>query len=377
MGTLIELFDREHICNVFAQDALHCSRVVFVGTKELSDSEANLRKYFKKRGAPKLVFKTVPVMSCEEIYNVLQKILQDYPDCMLDLTGGSDEAIFAAGRLSSASSIPFIKSDIENMCVQGVYNSKMPAVHSGGYKINDIIELAGGHVRGFGHFDLSSAYDRIYKYIDVMWKILLDYHDSWYKQVRYFQNVLRGKSEDDINAPREAVNCSCDDEIMTRLHNDGILNKLKLSGSSVKFRFSNNDIRRLICDVGVWLELYVYKTVRECGAFTDAGISVVIDWDGIKEEYDVVNEVDVMACRGARSLFISCKTGPVSVEAVNEINILCSHFGGRYAKAVIVTATKMSQDNLCTYKRAAELGIQIIELDDLLAGDLEQILCSL
>ena len=377
METLIELYDSEPIYNVFAQDTLNCRRVVFIGTAAHFKTADKLRKYFAKRGAPELIFKTVSDMDCEEIYNAIQNIITAYPDCMLDLTGGSGEAVFAAGRLSAHSGIPFIKSDIENMCVRGVYNTKNFEARSDGYKINDIIELAGGHVRGFGHFDLSSAYGKVYDYIDIMWKILLDYHDSWYKQVRYFQNVLRGKDGAAFEASRESGGFQCIDDIMTRLHNDGILNTLKLSGSKVSFSFSNTDIKRLICDVGVWLELYVYKTVRECGAFTDAGISVVVDWDGIREEYDVLNEIDVMACRGAKSVFISCKTGPVSVEAVNEINILCSHFGGRYAKAVIVTATSMSRDNLCTYKRAAELDIQIIELEDLLAGDLEQILCSL
>lgn len=377
MGTLIELFDDVPVLNTFAQDTLCCERVVFIGTQELARSKTLLRKYFSKRGAPELIFKTIPRMDCDEVYAAIQEIITAYPDSMLDLTGGSDEAVFAAGRLSAVSDIPFISSDIENMCVRGVYNSGEKAVFSHGYTINDIIELAGGTIRGFGHFDLGSAYKKVYRHIDAMQKILLDYHDCWYRQVRYFQNVLRANAHDRISVPFEAGECRCSREIMTRLYEDGLLSHLEFSENTVKFSFCDDTVRRLICDVGVWLELYVYKTVRECGAFSDCGISVVLDWDGVKEKYDVVNEVDVMACRGAKALFISCKTGPVSVEAVNEINVLCSHFGGGYSRAVIVTTTRMSQDNLCTYKRAAELGVGVIELDDLIAGDLEQILLAL
>ena len=76
----------------------------------------------------------------------------------------------------------------------------------------------------------------------------------------------------------------------------------------------------------------------------------------------VSNEIDVMATRGVIPLFLSCKTSDVKTEALNELAILRDRFGGKGAKAAIVTTEPC---NAAARHRAAQLGIAVIDLEEL------------
>ena len=91
----------------------------------------------------------------------------------------------------------------------------------------------------------------------------------------------------------------------------------------------------------------------------------MVDWEGDHRSNAVSNEVDVMCTRGVTPVFISCKTCEVKTEALNELAILRDRFGGRIARAAIVTAEK---GGAAMRNRASELGILVIDLNDLTAG---------
>ena len=108
--------------------------------------------------------------------------------------------------------------------------------------------------------------------------------------------------------------------------------------------------------------------------FNDVITSAVVDWDGEGSRNAVTNELDVMCTRGITPVFISCKTCDVKTEALNELAILRDRFGGKIAKAAIVTAEK---GGIPMRNRASELGISVIDLNDLLAGRTDKRLRSL
>ena len=81
-----------------------------------------------------------------------------------------------------------------------------------------------------------------------------------------------------------------------------------------------------------------------------------------------------MCTRGVTPVFISCKTCDVRTEALNELAILCNRFGGVMARSAIVTAERGSSG---MRNRAAELGIMVIDLDDLARGRIGKRLKSL
>ena len=68
-------------------------------------------------------------------------------------------------------------------------------------------------------------------------------------------------------------------------------------------------------------------------------------------------------------MFISCKTCDVKTEALNELAILRDRFGGKIARAAIVTAER---GGAAMRNRASELDILVIDLNDLSAGRIGQ-----
>ena len=71
---------------------------------------------------------------------------------------------------------------------------------------------------------------------------------------------------------------------------------------------------------------------------------------------------------------IGCKTCAIKTEALNELAILRDRFGGEMARAAIVSAEYAGAP---ARNRGQELGIQVIDLEDLQAGHLSKRLHSL
>ena len=168
---------------------------------------------------------------------------------------------------------------------------------------------------------------------------------------------VKGERAAFINAPEEALR---------DLEQIGFLTDLKIQeNESVCFRFRDTQIRTWLRDVGSVLELYIYKACLDTGLFDDVITSAVVDWEGTSGRDAVTNELDVMCTRGIIPAFISCTTAAVSTEARNELAILRDRFGGNIAKAAIVTAEK---GRTALRNRASELGIDVIDINDLANG---------
>ena len=135
------------------------------------------------------------------------------------------------------------------------------------------------------------------------------------------------------------------------------------------FRFRDANVRAWLRDVGSVLELYVYKACIDAGIFNDVISSAVVRWDEAMGHSSVINEIDVMAARGVVPLFISCKATDIKTEALNELSILRDRFGGKGAKAVIVTTEPC---NAAARHRAAQLSIAVIDLEELKEGKLAE-----
>ena len=166
--------------------------------------------------------------------------------------------------------------------------------------------------------------------------------------------TVKGERAARIPAPEEALR---------DLEGIGFLSELEIiPEKSVSFRFRNAQIRTWLRDVGSVLELFIYKACFDTGLFQDVITSAVVDWDGSGRQNAVTNELDVMCTRGITPVFISCKTCDVKTEALNELAILRDRFGGKIARAAIVTA---EHAGAAVRNRASELGIDVFDLDDL------------
>ena len=155
-------------------------------------------------------------------------------------------------------------------------------------------------------------------------------------------------------------------ELFRELEAAGLIEDLSVSKEGLRFRFPNETIRFWLRDIGAVLELQVYRACLAAGCFDDVVLSAVVNWqDGGNKRDSVTNEIDVMAVQGIQPVFISCKTSEIRTEALNELAILRERFGGKYARSIIVTSSMATKNRAPMRNRAAKLGIEVVEWDDL------------
>ena len=81
------------------------------------------------------------------------------------------------------------------------------------------------------------------------------------------------------------------------------------------------------------------------------------------------NEIDVILMDHSMPVFISCKLRDADTAALNELLIAKKRVGGWFSKGVVVTFSKEKTEGSGTYKRAQELGLELLDSSDILAED--------
>ena len=378
MKTLIELYDERPIENVLASEVFRPERTVYLCPSEIAQDkriQTKLREYYAHCGLEtELVFLESSLYNSEKLLRQLRSVTEKYEDCCLDITGGTDAALFACGQLCAERDIPAFTYSRKRNCFYNIHNADfaedLPCTVQ--HKVEDCFLMAGGAMRK-GRVDnaiLAGYLDKI----DDFFRIYLRYRTGWNKTVQYIQLVSQG--EKGVPAPLEVeadytvrgergAKIEAPADCLRDLEKLGFLRGVEISRERVRFAFADQQIRNWLRDVGSVLELYVYKACLDTGIFNDVRTSAVVDWEGDFRQDDVTNEIDVMAMQGVLPAFISCKTCEVDTDALNELAILRGRFGGEGAKAAIVTTQRCQN---ITRHRAAEYRIEVIDLEDLREG---------
>ena len=383
METLIELYDERPLENVLGVEMFRPERVVYVCPDRIASNKTiqhKLRQYFLHRGLKvELIFLRAQVYDSYAMRNLFKKTVARYPDCAIDITGGTDAVLFAAGLLCAETEIPvFTYSRRKNRFYDirnASFAANLPCRLS--YSVEDCFLMAGGSMRT-GRVD-NAILSRYLDDIEPFFRIYLEHRRQWVKIVTYMQRISAGNADGSIPLSvsgkytvkgEQSSRISAPEETLRQFEDLGFIHDLSIvPEESVSFHFRDAQVRSWLRDVGSVLELYVYKTCLDTGLFQDVITSAVVDWDGSSGRNAVTNELDVMCTRGITPLFISCKTCDARTEALNELAILRDRFGGRIARAAIVTAEK---GGIALRNRAAELGITVIDINDLVNNRTEK-----
>ncbi len=381
MNTLIELYDERAIENVLAADMFRPRRIIFLCPTEVAQSrqrQEQIGDFFHHRGwDPELIFLEASLYKVDRILRQLLAISEKFPDCALDVTGGSDAELFAAGMFASKANVSaFTYSRKKNRFynISGAeFADDLPCDIL--YSVEDFFLMAGGTLLP-GRVDNGTLREYL-EYIDPFFDCFLQYRREWTDIITYMQRIspaeygqippmsIQGKY---IVKGERGGRISAKEEALRSFENIGFIHDLNIvSGESVCFRFRDVNTRAWLRDVGSVLELYVYKACLDANIFNDIISSAVVRWDEVLGHASVINEIDVMATRGVVPLFISCKVSDIKTEALNELAILRDRFGGKGAKAAIVSTGRC---NAASRHRAAQLGITVIDRDELESGQL-------
>lgn len=373
MKTLIELYDERPLENVLSTEVFRPERTVFICPPEVAADQQRqnkLREYFRHRGIRhECVFFSASLLDAQAVERRLREVVDRYPDCALDIAGGTDATLFASGLLCAQREIPVFTYSRKRNTFFNIRNAPfaedLPCPVR--LTVEDCFLMAGGSMR-MGRVDnaILAGYLPI---VEPMFSLYLTYRRDWPRIITFMQRV--SQQEDGLNARgaytvkgEHGGRIAAPEQALRDMERIGLIRNLEMDEDrGVTFAFADAQVRAWLRDVGSALELYIYKSCLDLGAFDDVRTSAVVDWLGEKPSHDsVTNELDVMATSGVKPIFISCKTCDVKTEALNELAILRDRFGGQVARAAIVTAERGRGP---MRHRAQELNIDVIDLDDL------------
>ncbi len=383
MDTLIELYDERAIENILAPDMFRPQRIIYLCPEEIARNRSRQEKlsaFFRRRGwEPELIFMEASLFKADRILRQLLTIGEKYPDCALDVTGGSDAALFAAGMFTAQTGAPaFTYSRKKNSFydISGAdFADNLACTLS--YSVEEFFLMAGGTLLP-GRVD-NGILSKYLTDFDPFFACVLRFRRDWTDMISYIQKIspseygqtppLAVQGKYTVKGDHGSRN-SANEAALKELERIDFIQDLKIvSGESVAFRFRDANVRAWLRDVGSVLELYTYKACMDAGIFNDVISSAVVRWDDTVGHGSVSNELDVMAARGVVPLFISCKATDIKTEALNELAVLRDRFGGKGAKAAIVTTEPC---NAAARHRAAQLEIAVIDLEELKDRQLAQ-----
>lgn len=373
MKTLIELFDERPIENVLGTEMFRPEETVFICPPEIAADKAlhsTLKKYFALRGCKtKITFEPVSLLDAVKVEKQLKKVLATHQDCALDISGGTDAALFAAGAVSG--DVPVITYSRKKNMFFEIKNAPFARSLKCDVVLNaEACFLMAGGVLLPGRED-NQRLKTVLPLIDRLFGVYHTYHRIWNRQISYFQKISSANDAELLAEGKRTLRAdhgmvTADEGLLKALENAGMIENLQVDEERVFFRFRDDMVRFWLRDMGSVLELQVYRACLAAQCFDDVILSAVVNWQsGNKKRDAVTNEIDVMAVQGIQPVFISCKTCEIKTEALNELAILRDRFGGKGSRAMIVTAASASKGRTVMRSRAAEMEIEVVEWPDL------------
>ncbi|HIS70355.1 MAG TPA: DUF1887 family protein [Candidatus Gallacutalibacter stercoravium] len=385
MDCLIELYDHDQINNLAVVLSLRPKKVVFLynqarhSRKKLDDLACACHRIL-----PNLEFDAQPLTgaSLEEIRDCCKLAIRRNPNCYVDVTGGGELAAIGAYLACVGSFTPIFRVDVERGLLYSAYGCKsmegpLPAC---GLTMDALLLAHGAAVGGYGHPTPDEAsYSGLLSYCRAIfqdvpaWKELCSYLQAGCTAYPIEKKPLlfcaplamRGPGKPyvrlDKGSPQRKLL-----RLAARL---GLLRNLQLGGQEISFSFASTQVKRYLTDFGTFLELFTYITLQQSGEYQDVRMSVKVDWNGMRHSMvEVTNEIDVTCFYGAHPIFISCKLSEPSSDALQELSVYASYFGGRRSRCVLVTLGNINKERSYTYWRAKEMGITIIDGHSIRAG---------
>ena len=272
MKTLIELFDREPIYNYLAATVFRPHKVCFIGDKASLDSDemAAAKKYARLAG---LDCRFEFVFANTNDYGEMRRTLSDVirketakgNECTVDVTGGRDLALVAAGSLIPDGTKVVFYDRKENL-FRFLGSSETREVNVS-LTCEAFITIAGGAIYSSSRND--DFDENEWKIIRKVVRTYFENREVWNRFVKYLQQVSKGENEKvsdnlDVNAPfyfedNSGRSFSCNESVMRELERTGAIKNLRFlqDRKRVSFSYVSGEMANLLVNEGVWLELAV------------------------------------------------------------------------------------------------------------------------
>ena len=386
MKVNVEFLSSEPLNNVITCMRYEMDKVLFFGYEDKIERMQKVTESFLKKycGVKETEFVSLPEGDFDGIrkairVTVTKEVIRGNR-MYFDITGGDSLILVAFGQLSTEFMASMHMFDVpENRLIEFNHGpihllSADAEQRTEQYNLDHFIEMQGGVINyrlqknikkdedsEFGH-DIDAIFDVAKK----EWEVWNPFSEFLRTRMVPDENLRVVRKTEKVKAMLSSSggrlrNIERFSEIIDSLAEKGVLQEVEHNDEVYRFRFKNKEIKDCVWESGSILEMNVYG--KEKAVSDDCRVGVHLDWDGVihqKGFSDVINEVDVLSLKGNIVTFISCKSGKMdskqTLHALYELDTVANRFGGKYARKVLVSAQRLSENYL---ERAREMGIEV------------------
>ena len=399
--TYIEFFDKTASENVATCLTYVPERVIYIGdnAKMMKKHIERYSRVFSDRDYDiEFLYKAVSKSNLDNIVELLTELVEEYDNCVFDITGGEEIFLLALGIVYANNihkNIQIHRFNLRNnklydcdMDGTTIYN-RVPAL-----SVEENIRIYGGEVvYGDGNVACTKKWDLSEEFesdINKIWSVCKGFGRNWnavigmLNTIEYVGNVVSTeplttvakKSDIEEYIARHRYKYKVVDDIIKELIKHNLITSFcDTEEETITISYKDEQVKKCLTLAGQALEMKIYITAKNVldsdgfPVYNDAINGVVIDWDGefhdetVEDGYDTENEIDILLMHDVVPVFISCKNGIVTADELYKLNTVAHRFGGKYSKKVLVATAIQSLGEAGNYlrQRAKDMGITIIE----------------
>ncbi len=380
MLCLVKIMDKQRLNNILSAFFFKPKKIIFLHDKRYSNKSdiSGIKNVLKlKLPSSTVEFVEYDSRNIDSIIRTCTGVTHKNPICYFDITGAGEFSAIGAYLACQKTFTPIFKLDIYSQKLINVYgcNSlehmyKMPEI-----TIDTVFTLNNASV--IGHQRIEPEKEMFTNILDYC-RCIFNNIESWKKLCFFLQTACAREgnetaynfflSKKTILSQNEKIIFS-EGELLKSAERLKLITHLNLEGDTVSFYFKDEKIKKYMTDFGVWLELFCYISLRNCKDFHDVRMSTKINWEPKRTYFmEITNEIDVTFMAGIRPYFISCKLSEPASDALQEISVYPSYFGGEDSKCALVVLETINKEKSYIYKRAHDMGICIIDGKDIKNG---------
>lgn len=381
MDCLVELYNDDQISNLTVIFSFMPKKVVLL--YDTNNIDKTGMKHLRlactaKVPSIKFEYRSFDNSDIEEATEICTSIIHKNSHCFFDITGAGELGVIGAYLACKKTFTPIFKLNIPSGNLVNIYgcNTLEKTFRLPNLTIDTIFTAHGASITGYNHPAPSpDLFNSILEFCNIVFQ-----NPSKWKDLCYYLQTGNSKysqllKKDFFWAPK-IINTSkakikfSSATLLKNAERSSLIYELNISGNNVSFYFKNDKIKKYLTDFGVWLELYCYIKLKQCSLFQDVRISVKIDWNNTDEDHfiEIINEIDITFFYKTRPCFLSCKLSEPSSEALQELSMYPSYFGGKNSKSILVVLNTVNKKNSYVYKRAKDMNIYMIDGTDIKTG---------